>query len=160
MDLIDIHCHILPGVDDGSKSMEESLAMLRIAQQNAIRTIIVTPHNKPGRHNIHIPSMNVYIKQLQEQMGRAGLSIELIGGNELYYRMELAQELHGGVARTMADSRSATCRSVQQSPSPPSNTSSLFSRFRALAIPAARKSTVSRNTRSTSPLPVIRQKSA
>ena len=54
MDLIDIHCHILPGVDDGSKSMEESLAMLRIAQQNAIRTIIVTPHNKPGRHNIHI----------------------------------------------------------------------------------------------------------
>ena len=38
-------------------------------------------------------------------MGRAGLSIELIGGNELYYRMELAQELHGGVARTMADSR-------------------------------------------------------
>lgn len=31
MDLIDIHCHILPGVDDGSKSMEESLAMLRIA---------------------------------------------------------------------------------------------------------------------------------
>ena len=79
MDLIDIHCHILPGVDDGSKSMEESLAMLRIAQQNAIRTIIVTPHNKPGRHNIHIPSMNVYIKQLQEQMGRAGLSIELIG---------------------------------------------------------------------------------
>jgi protein-tyrosine phosphatase len=33
MDLIDIHCHILPGVDDGSKSMEESLAMLRIAQQ-------------------------------------------------------------------------------------------------------------------------------
>lgn len=105
MDLIDIHCHILPGVDDGSKSMEESLAMLRIAQQNAIRTIIVTPHNKPGRHNIHIPSMNVYIKQLQEQMGRLGLSIELIGGNELYYRMELAQELHGGVARTMADSR-------------------------------------------------------
>lgn len=65
-----------------------------------------------------------------------------------------------GAGRAMADSRSATCRSVQQSPSPPSNTSSLFSRFRALAIPAARKSTVSRNTRSTSPLPVIRQKSA
>jgi len=47
MDLIDIHCHILPGVDDGAKSMEESLKMLQIAQENAIRTIIVTPHNKP-----------------------------------------------------------------------------------------------------------------
>lgn len=105
MDLIDIHSHILPGVDDGAKSLEESLAMLRIAKENAICTIIVTPHNKPGRHNVHIPSMNVYIKQLQEQMNRIGLSIELIGGNELYYRMELAQELHGGVARTMADSR-------------------------------------------------------
>lgn len=105
MDLIDIHCHILSGVDDGAKSMEESLKMLQIAQENAIRTIIVTPHNKPGRHNVHIPSMNAYMKQLQEQMNRIGLSIELIGGSELYYRMELAQELHGGVARTMADSR-------------------------------------------------------
>ena len=105
MDLYDIHSHILPGVDDGAKSMEESLEMLRIAKENAICTIIVTPHNKPGRHNVHTPSMNAYIKQLQEQMNRIGLSIELIGGNELYYRMELAQELQGGVARTMADSR-------------------------------------------------------
>lgn len=105
MDLIDIHSHILPAVDDGAKSMEESLGMLRIAKENAICTIIVTPHNKPGRHNVHTPSMNAYMKQLQEQMNRIGLSIELIGGNELYYRMELAQELHGGVARTMADSR-------------------------------------------------------
>ena len=42
MDLIDIHSHILPGVDDGAKSMEESLEMLRIAKENAICTIIVT----------------------------------------------------------------------------------------------------------------------
>ena len=58
MDLIDIHSHILPAVDDGAKSMEESLEMLRIAKENAICTIIVTPHNKPGRHNVHTPSMN------------------------------------------------------------------------------------------------------
>ena len=56
MDLIDIHCHILPGVDDGARSMEESLAMLRIAQENAIRTIILTPHNKPdGSLRLSIP---------------------------------------------------------------------------------------------------------
>ena len=60
MDLIDIHCHILPGVDDGAKSMEESLNMLRIAESNAIHTIILTPHNKPGHRNIHTPRMDAY----------------------------------------------------------------------------------------------------
>ena len=77
MDLIDIHCHILPGVDDGSKSMEESLAMLRIAQQNAIRTIIVTPHNKPGRHNIHIP-FNILIYYISQGI-RLNVSSSFIG---------------------------------------------------------------------------------
>ncbi len=104
MDLIDIHCHILPGVDDGAKSMEESLNMLRIAEHNAIHTILLTPHNKPGHHNIHTPRMNAYIRELQEQIRNIGLSIKLLGGNELYYRMELPQELKNGAARTMADS--------------------------------------------------------
>lgn len=44
-DYTDIHCHILPGVDDGAGDMEESMEMLRIAYENRIRRMIVTPHN-------------------------------------------------------------------------------------------------------------------
>ena len=43
---IDMHCHILPGVDDGSSSIEESIQMGKLAYENGIDTIICTPHYK------------------------------------------------------------------------------------------------------------------
>ena len=42
--MIDIHCHILPGIDDGAKSMDETLEMARIAVSEGIYHIIATPH--------------------------------------------------------------------------------------------------------------------
>lgn len=43
MKIIDIHCHILPGLDDGSKSEQESVQMLKLAQKQGIRGLIATP---------------------------------------------------------------------------------------------------------------------
>ena len=42
--MIDAHCHILPGLDDGPSDMDESLAMLRMAADDGIRTVVATPH--------------------------------------------------------------------------------------------------------------------
>jgi protein-tyrosine phosphatase len=42
--LIDIHCHILPGIDDGAFSLRESLSMARLAVEDGIRTVVATPH--------------------------------------------------------------------------------------------------------------------
>ena len=41
---VDGHCHIMPGIDDGSRSMEETLKMLEIAQSEGITHMIATPH--------------------------------------------------------------------------------------------------------------------
>ena len=47
--MIDIHCHMLPGVDDGSDSMDTSLLMASMAAESGVETVIVTPHcNIPG----------------------------------------------------------------------------------------------------------------
>ena len=46
---IDIHCHILPGIDDGAHSLEESVAMAKKAVADGVRAVIVTPHQKPDR---------------------------------------------------------------------------------------------------------------
>ena len=46
---IDMHCHILPGVDDGAKDIDETRQMLRIAYEEGIRCIIATPHHHPRR---------------------------------------------------------------------------------------------------------------
>lgn len=47
--LTDIHCHMLPHVDDGARSEEEAMAMLKAAYADGIRTIILTPHFRPER---------------------------------------------------------------------------------------------------------------
>jgi len=48
---IDIHCHILPGIDDGASDMEESLKMIRIAKDDGIAGIVATPHIMQGVYN-------------------------------------------------------------------------------------------------------------
>ena len=46
---IDIHCHILPEVDDGARNLEESLAMLRQEVKQGVAAVILTPHQNPNR---------------------------------------------------------------------------------------------------------------
>ena len=101
---IDIHCHIMPGVDDGSPDMETSLKMLQIAEENGIERIILTPHHKPMHHNVSPEHNKVYCGKLQELADRAGLHIRLYSGNEIYYSDETQRELEKGKICTLADS--------------------------------------------------------
>jgi len=99
---IDIHSHILPGIDDGSKDFDTSMQMLRMAANDGITQIIVTPHNKPGRHNAGCQRIRRLAGELNSRMQDEGLEIKLFEGNELYYRSGLAQEITSGKALTMA----------------------------------------------------------
>ena len=58
--IFDMHCHIVPGVDDGSKSLEESMAMLEIEYRDGVRNIILTPH---FRYDMFEPSEELVQKQ-------------------------------------------------------------------------------------------------
>ena len=51
---IDVHCHVLPSVDDGSKSMEQSLNMVKIAAEENIGAMILTPHSHPAKGSPNI----------------------------------------------------------------------------------------------------------
>ena len=101
---IDIHCHIMPGVDDGSPDMATSLEMLRIADKNGITYLILTPHHKPMHHNVS-PEHNVaYRKKLQEAAKEAGIKAKLFSGNEIYYSDETMEELIEGKICSLAGS--------------------------------------------------------
>ena len=101
---IDIHSHILPGIDDGSKDFDTSLQMLKTASANGITSVILTPHNKPGRHNAGSLKIDSLLNELEGRMADEGIDVELYKGNELYYRSALAEELMEGKALTMAGS--------------------------------------------------------
>lgn len=102
---IDIHCHILPGMDDGADSVETSLKMLHMAEEDGISQMILTPHNKPWHRNADYNGIREKVGQLQERLRQDGLGIRLHAGSELYYRSGLTEELDQGMVPTLANSQ-------------------------------------------------------
>jgi len=49
--MVDIHCHILPGLDDGARCIEDSIAMAKLAAGEGIRKIVATPHHKTSKYD-------------------------------------------------------------------------------------------------------------
>lgn len=103
MGYTDVHCHILPKVDDGSQSMEETMEMLRIAADNGITSMIVTPHYKRGRVGIPREKIGVLLKEVQERAKGEGISIRLYPGTEIYYNSSLEEKLASGWLARMND---------------------------------------------------------
>lgn len=101
---IDIHSHILPGVDDGSANLEMSIEMLHMAAKDGISQIILTPHNKPWHRNIDRAEIGAEVDRLQNRIQKEALDIKLHTGSELYYRNGLTEELDEGKAETLANS--------------------------------------------------------
>lgn len=101
---MDIHSHLFPGVDDGAQDMEMSLRMFRIAWDNGIRRMILTPHNKPMRRNISRESLGKGLEELRRAIGAEGMDMELYPGSEVFYRSEAAELLERREIPTMADS--------------------------------------------------------
>lgn len=91
--MVDMHCHILPGIDDGSDNLECSLKMLHIAAKNGITDIIVTPHFKLGHHNASGARIEDLIDFLSKEMDKQGIKINLYPGNEIYFFSEVGEYL-------------------------------------------------------------------
>lgn len=101
---IDMHAHILPGLDDGAKNSAMALKMLRQAQAEGIQEIILTPHYKPMRHNSRSETVRRALYQLEELRDAAGICIRLYLGNEVYYGSDVIRALREERAFTMAGS--------------------------------------------------------
>jgi len=97
----DIHCHLLPGVDDGVKTWEDSLACLRLAAAERISTICVTPHIWPEKYPNTPEDLAAAFSLWEERVKSAGLGVRLQLGSEVYYRSGLAEDWAGGRFRAM-----------------------------------------------------------
>ena len=66
--MIDIHCHILPGIDDGAKTIYDSINMAKEAVSEGITTIIATPHHKNGQYENEKVAIVDRVSQLNETL--------------------------------------------------------------------------------------------
>ncbi|HFR3101127.1 TPA: tyrosine-protein phosphatase [Enterococcus faecalis] len=81
--MIDLHCHILPGVDDGPKNTEESLQMANSAISQGITHIVATPHHNDGRFNNPKKEIALHVKKLQQEFESHGIPLTLSTGQEI-----------------------------------------------------------------------------
>lgn len=106
MKKIDIHCHILPGLDDGSGSLRESMRMLRMAAKQGIYAVIATPHYSMHYENDHPEQIRTLCSALE---GEARVHIHpdfrIYPGQEIFYSDKTVEMLSQGRLLTMADSR-------------------------------------------------------
>lgn len=103
---VDIHTHILPGVDDGSKNMEMSENMLRMAYEQGVRTIYATPHYGSGKEKYDRDYLLEQFEKVKEKalnIGEEG--IRLLLGNEVYYGNDSVEDVKSGKALTMNNTK-------------------------------------------------------
>ena len=101
----DMHCHILPGVDDGSKNMEETISMLHKAYDMGVRNILATPHYACGDKNASVEKLQRVCKEVEEEALTISKHFNVCLGNELMWSPDVVQALKDGKALTMAGTR-------------------------------------------------------
>lgn len=101
---MDMHCHLLPEVDDGAQNIQETAAMMKIAYDDGIRTIMVTPHHHGGRYQPSKEKIRRQYAKLQEMLHASGLDLHVYLGQEIYYQQEIPERLNQGELFTLAAS--------------------------------------------------------
>ena len=87
--MIDIHSHILPGIDDGAKDLSDSLALLNIAQNDGITHMVATPHIHIGRFNNSVSQLYSELANLKAQALVNNIGIKLAVAAEVRLDVEL-----------------------------------------------------------------------
>ena len=103
--MIDLHSHILPNIDDGSKSMQETLEMLKEAEKAGFTTIISTSHFIEESYNISKEKREELIKSINEKIILENINIKIYNGAEAYINNNLNELIKIGVIPTINESK-------------------------------------------------------
>ncbi len=94
--MYDIHCHILPGIDDGAGTLEQSLALLKHAAADGITHMVATPHIQPGTYENNRDSILAVFDVLQSAMIQQGTALDLAMAAEVRLCPEILMMLEKG----------------------------------------------------------------
>jgi protein-tyrosine phosphatase len=101
--VIDIHTHILPGVDDGVKNEDDAVEFARVAVDDGVRGLVATPHCKEGIWENDRARVLEEVKRLRGRLAREGVELDLQPGSEVHIGPDLLAKVRDGRAPTLGD---------------------------------------------------------
>jgi protein-tyrosine phosphatase len=103
--MIDLHCHMLPGIDDGASDVSVSLAMAKASVSQGITTVACTPHILPGLYHNTGPEIRLATGRLQEILDKEQVPLRLTIGADAHISPDFIAGLRSGRLLSVADSR-------------------------------------------------------
>ncbi|SEN60934.1 tyrosine-protein phosphatase [Paenibacillus sp. OV219] len=103
--MIDIHTHILPGIDDGAGNLEDSLALARAAVAEGITGLIATPHHADGRYMNNASFVSEQVERLKEELAARQIPLELFVGQEIRVHSDMLDVWSAKELATLAGSK-------------------------------------------------------
>jgi protein-tyrosine phosphatase len=103
--LIDLHCHMLPELDDGAADLAVSLDMAKMAIADGISTVVCTPHILPTVYDNSGPAIRAAVIRLEAALTRAGIPLRVLPGADVHIAPDLIESLRCGRVLSLAGSR-------------------------------------------------------
>lgn len=103
--MFDLHCHILPGLDDGAADLSVSIEMAKAFVADGVTVVACTPHILPGLYHNSGPQIREATANLQQVLNREGISLKLVPGADNHITPSFVKELRSGHLLSLADSR-------------------------------------------------------
>lgn len=102
----DLHCHLLPGIDDGCKTIEDSIKILKQAEKDGVVEMILTPHYiENSQYNCNNKNKRELLEKLQEEAEKENIHIKLYLGNENYISEKFVELLLNREITTLNNTR-------------------------------------------------------
>lgn len=103
--MVDLHSHLIYGIDDGSKSREMTLNMLRQAVLGGTTKLVLTPHYMPGYFEVPREEVKEKAELVRSLAKEENLNIDIYCGQEVYYTSNILENYNNGYIGTINNSR-------------------------------------------------------
>lgn len=102
---VDIHCHMLPGLDDGAVNLGVSLAMAKMAVADGIQTVVATPHQLGNYSRNRGETIRAYTSRFQRELDQRRIPIRILPGADIRIEPDMPQGVLAGDVVSLADHR-------------------------------------------------------
>jgi protein-tyrosine phosphatase len=101
--MIDLHTHILPGIDDGVTTEDDAVEFARVAAADGVATVVATPHCREGFYVNERDTVLAAVARLRKRLADEGVPLEILPGAEVHIGPDLVARVRDGRAPTLAD---------------------------------------------------------